>query len=181
MEQLNIATEEFIEKLAGLEVLLFASGEALSDKKIAKILDVKPKVVHELVASLDTKYRETNSGLTIYQDDNDYRLTTKRSYAKYLDVLFEHTRNKGLSNSALEVLAIIAVSQPITRAEIDTMRGVSSGSIVQMLVARELIYCSGTLEKIGKPKTYSTTKKFLEVFELSSLDDLPKINDFVCE
>ncbi len=179
MEQLNIATDDFIEKMAALEVLLFANGEALSSKKIATILEVKTKVVHELVASLNNKYNETSSGLTIYKDDDDYRLTTKRSYAKYLDLLFENTRNKGLSNAALEVLAIIAVSQPITRAEIDTMRGVSSGSLVQMLTARELIYCSGTLEKIGKPKAYSTTKKFLEVFELSSLDELPKINNVV--
>ncbi len=179
MEQLHLETKEFIEKVAALEALLFASGEGLTEKKIATVLDVNVKMTREIVSKLRSKYEKSDSGLELYLENGIYRLTTKRNLSSYLDELFSNQKRKGLSNAALEVLAIIASSQPITRAEIDAMRGVSCGSLMQTLLAKELIYCSGTLDKIGKPKAYSTTQRFLEVFEIDSLEQLPKIEEFI--
>lgn len=158
-----------------IECVLFASGEPVSPKKLAEILECGVRDVRRAISLLKERYEK--SGLEILETGEGIRLTTKKRYSVYIDRLFSNQKRRGLSNAALEVLAIIALRQPVTKAEIEEMRGVSADSLVQQLIRKDLIYCSGKLDKLGSPSHYSTTPKFLEVFELESLDQLPTLDD----
>lgn len=166
------------EVLAVLEAIFFASGEAVTLKKLCDVLELGSSEIKKNIAELKSRLEESG-GLELLEMDGGYRLTTKKKYSEYIERYVNGGKKKGLSNAALEVLAIIATRQPVTKAEIEEMRGVSSDSLVQHLLRRELIYCSGKLDKIGNPSHYSTTEKFLEVFELNSLDELPAMDDLV--
>lgn len=161
--------------LPSLEALLFAAGDGAPTKKICEILGVKEKA---LMGAVKLYNERECTGLEIVKSEKLLRLSTKREHSEIIEQFF-NTKAQGLSKAALEVLAIIALRQPVTRAEIEEMRGVSSDSIVNNLLKRELIYCSGQLDKIGKPMLYSTTEKFLEVFSLESLDQLPKLDELL--
>lgn len=174
----RVDIKEEAEFLGALEAILFAAGEAVSVKKLCDVFERTPGELKKAIAAFREKL-EKDGGLELLEVDGGYRLTTKKAYSEYLDRFFNGGKRKGLSNAALEVLAIIAMKQPVTKAEIEEMRGVSSDSIVQHLLRRELIYCSGRLDKIGNPSHYSTTEKFLEVFELGSLDELPNIDEWM--
>lgn len=163
---------------AVLEALLFASGDAVSAKKLADAAGVDVKSAKKALAELAKTYKE-RGGLAIIESESGYQLVTKKEFSDYIDRLFENPRRRGLSNAALEVLAIIALRQPVTRAEIEEMRGTNSDAMVQQLLKKELVYCSGKLDKLGSPSQYSTTEKFLEAFDLSSLSELPPIDDFL--
>lgn len=166
------------EILGAIEAILFAAGEAVTVKKFCDILEIAPSELKKKIAEVKARL-ETAGGLELLEIDGGYRLTTKKIHSEYIDRYFNRGKRRGLSNAALEVLAIIAMKQPVTKAEIEDMRGVSSDSLVQHLLQRELIYCSGKLDKIGNPSRYSTTEKFLEVFELDSLDVLPSIDELM--
>lgn len=174
----QVKNREEAEILGAVEAILFAAGEAVTSKKLCDVFECTPSKLKEVLAALREKL-EYSGGLELLEVDGGYRLTTKKEYSEYLDRFFNGGKRKGLSNAALEVLAIIAMKQPVTKAEIEEMRGVSSDSIVQHLLKRELIYCSGKLDKIGNPSHYSTTDKFLEVFDLISLDELPNIDEWM--
>lgn len=161
-----------------IEAVLFASGESIPVKKLAEAAGVSGAEVKDAISALKEKYAN-GGGLTLVEQEGGFRLTTKKEYAEAIDRYFTGGRRKGLSNAALEVLAIIALRQPVTRSEIDEMRGVSSDSIVQQLIRRELIMCSGKLDAIGSPGLYRTTDKFLEVFQLQGLEELPSVDELM--
>lgn len=119
---------------------------------------------------------ENSSGLIIKNYENKYQFSTRADHEKYISNIVKKSE-KNLSNSSLETLSIIAYKQPITRAEIDKIRGVKSQSTIDSLLYKKLIKENGRLDKIGKPIIYVTTDLFLKYFNISSLDQLPKIDE----
>src|SRR5699024_2798533 len=147
------------EKLKGIvESLLFASGDnGVTIKQLASILDLTNLYVEHIVNELSNDYHADNRGISIFQANGVYYLSTKRNYSKYIKKLFESPPNTKLSQAALETLAIIAYQQPITRVEIEEVRGVNSNRPVQTLLARSLIEEVGRKEAVGKPILFGTT------------------------
>ncbi|WP_237756467.1 SMC-Scp complex subunit ScpB, partial [Lactiplantibacillus herbarum] len=136
----------------------------------------KPAIT-TMLTSLATKYdQDDESALTVLSTANTYRLATKATVAPVLKRYFEAPLTTNLSQASLEVLAIIAYRQPLTRIEIDEIRGVHSGSTIQKLVLRQLVTETGRLSEPGRPILYGTTEFFLDYFGLKSLDDLPAID-----
>lgn len=161
---------------AVLEGILFIVGdEGISIDEIIKILDVNEEEVKKLLVELRKDYEDNGRGLRISFLGNSFKLTTKEEHRIYYEKLVNDTKNITLSNAALEVLAVIAYNEPITRIQIDEIRGVSSSQIVRRLLARGFIKTCGKSDSIGKPNLYKTTNEFLDYFGLASKDDLPNI------
>ncbi len=158
-----------------IESLLFVWGEPLSITKIAKILDVKVSTAEKLIQELAQVYQSEKRGIQIIEVNKHYQFATRKENYAYIEQLCAHTKSKGLSNSALEVLAIVAYKQPITKLDIEQIRGVNSDSPLQSLIERELVQVVGKLEKIGRPQIYATTDVFLKSFGFKSLDELPEM------
>ena len=161
-----------------IEGLLFLVGEEGIDvKTISNILEISEKEVIQALEELFKDYQNKEIVITIKNLGGLFKLTTKKEHKKYYTKLSEVNEVKNLSQSALETLAIIAYNEPITRHEIDELRGVSSSQIIRNLVAKDFVKEVGRSEKLGKPILYGTTKEFLDYFGLDSKDRLPKIED----
>ncbi|MFD2640306.1 SMC-Scp complex subunit ScpB [Piscibacillus salipiscarius] len=161
-----------------LEGLLFVSGdEGLSIKQIKEVLSVDIDTVPVLIEELKYDYEHNQRGLSILEQKEVYYLTTKPEHALYYEKMKESTISSRLSQAALETLAIIAYRQPITKVEIEEIRGVKSDGPVQTLVSRFLIEECGRKETSGRPILYQTTKEFLTFFGLTSLEELPPLPD----
>ena len=158
--------------------MLFVWGEPLAIHKLATILDLNRREVRDLVQEMADEYEQDGRGVRIIEVDKHYQLTTAPENYEWLQELSTKSKSKGLSHSSLEVLAIIAYRQPITRAEIEQIRGVKCEKPINHLLDRELIEEQGRLDRIGKPIIYGTTKMFLSGFGFSSLKELPAIDDF---
>ena len=159
-----------------LEGLLYIEGDqGLTLEEVSNVLEISMEEAKELVLRLKQKYIDEDRGLRINLLGNSFKLTTKEEHQKYFEKLLDNPRNNNLSDQALETLAIIAYNEPITRIEIDEMRGVDSVYIVRRLLARGLIKECGRSDLPGKPILYKTTDEFLDYFNLSSRDELPKI------
>jgi|SRR5690625_337065 len=165
-----------------VEGLLFASGdEGITAKQIAKVLDIPEKTVFDIIEDLTFDYEHVNRGVTIIQSNEVYHLTTKPEHNEYYKKLMASPRTSRMSQATLETLAIIAYNQPITRVEIEEIRGVNSDYAVQTLLARSLIESVGRKETTGRPVLFATNKHFLTYFGLSSLDDLPSLPEDIDE
>ncbi len=165
-----------------VESVIFASEEEISPKQIKEVLDsfqFKTSLieVEEYIAELNKEYHESNRSYKIIKIAGGYQFSTKADYAKYIGKLFTEKQKKKLSPSALETLAVIAYKQPITRSDIEFVRGVNVDYIVNSLLERELITIIGRAATPGRPILYGTTKNFLKVIGLGSLDDLPKLKE----
>lgn len=157
-----------------IEGLLFAAGdEGLDAKQIAGVLDTDPRVVKELLADMRLDFRRQGRGIQIVEVAGAYQLTTLPEHAPYFQKLAQSPARATLSQAALETLAIIAYKQPITRVEIEEIRGVKSDRAIQTLLAKQLIEETGRAEAVGRPILYGTTKQFLDYFGLNSIEDLP--------
>ncbi len=168
--------------VAIIEGLLFLKGdEGASIDEICYCLEVSKNDVDSYIEQLKTKYEAEESGIYLQKLNNNYRLMTKSEFAPYYSKILENPITQKLSNAALETLAIIAYKQPITRAQVSEIRGVNSDGIMKSLNARNLIFESGILDAVGKPILYKTTTEFLDLFNLSSLDELPSIDNFTVE
>ena len=160
-----------------IEGLLYVQGElGLTLEQVSEILDIDLDTAKQLILSLKQYYIEQDRGLRINYLGNSFKFTTKEEHIEYYQKLLENPKNNLLSNAALETLAIIAYNEPITRAEVDEMRGVDSIYIIRRLLAKGLIKEAGKSEKPGHPILYKTTNDFLDYFGLSSKEDLPKID-----
>ena len=156
-----------------LEGLLFVVGdEGVSLEDICKTLEIKESDAKELLTELKNEYERDDHGLKISFLGNVFKLTTKKEHKEYYQKLI-NTKEEVLSQSQLEVLAIIAYNEPITRIEIDNIRGISSAYIVKKLLSKDLIKVVGKSDLPGRPNLYRTTREFLDCFGLSSLNDLP--------
>ncbi|MCT1575998.1 SMC-Scp complex subunit ScpB [Oceanobacillus kimchii] len=158
------------------EGLLFASGdEGVTLKQLSKILDIGVDTVEHLLEELKFEYEREDRGLMIIQSNDILHLTTKPEHSSYFKRLIDSPRTSKMSQAALETLAIIAYRQPITRAEIDEIRGVRSERPLQTLITRSLIEESGRKDTVGRPVLFQTSKEFLTFFGLASLDELPPL------
>ncbi len=163
--------------LAVLEGLLFAVGdEGLTLDKISEVLEIPADKVKKLLVELKEIYEDEKRGIRISFLGETFKLTTKKEHKEYYQRLIQNNKTDILSNAALETLAIIAYNQPITRVEINELRGIESSHIIRKLLARDLIKVSGKSDLPGNPNLYRTTSDFLDYFGLASIDDLPEIN-----
>ena len=160
-----------------LEGLLFIQGdEGITLENICNILEITIDEAKELLLKLKKNYEEANRGLRIRYLGNAFKLTTKEEHRLYYQKLLTDEENNGLSPAALEVLAIIAYNEPITRAEIDEIRGLASDYTIRKLLAKGLIKEVGKSTMAGRPNLYGTTHEFLDYFGLATKEDLPKID-----
>lgn len=161
---------------AVVEGLLFVVGdEGITVEEMKKVLDVDNETLKQIFLELKKDYEKPDRGLRISYLGNAFKLTTKEEHREFYEKLVVDTKNKTLSNASLEVLAVIAYNEPITRLKIDEIRGVNSSQIVRRLLARGFIKICGKEDSIGKPNLYKTTNEFLDYFGLSSKNDLPEI------
>lgn len=163
-------------KLGVIEGLLFVTGEdGLSLEDIEKLLEVTKEEAESLIEEYKRSLEDEKRGLKLVYLGNKYKLTTKEEHKEYYELLVDKVVSSTLSQSALETLAIIAYNEPITVGQIDEIRGVSSRDMVRKLLFRGLIDLAGKSDLPGRPMLYKTTDKFLDYFNLSSIEDLPKI------
>lgn len=160
-----------------VEAVLFASDEPLTLTRLANIVGTGAKQTRQYIKNLNDKYQANNNAFRIEQIAGGYQMMTLSSYNQWLKKLLQVRDQSKLSPAALETLAIIAYKQPIIRADIEAVRGVAVGEIVRNLMYKGLVKIVGRAEVLGRPMLYGTTKRFLEVFGLNSLKDLPKIEE----
>lgn len=168
---------ELKELESALEGILFAAGEPVGVERLCLGLDVDRATMDAVAQRLMDQYSFERRGLRLVKLDASYQLCSAPEYAAYIRKTLENRKPARLSQPALEVLAIIAYYQPVTRAYVDQVRGVDSSYTVGLLLERELIQECGRLAVPGRPILYQTTKNFLRSFSLSSLDELPELPD----
>ncbi len=162
-----------------IESLLFASGDPLTLNEICTYVEEKSKIVEVVLQEMIEEYENSSSrGIKLIMIKGNYTLVTKSENSDYIQKLLKKNKRQSLSQASIESLAIIAYKQPITRIDIDEIRGVKSESALQRLVERELIKEVGRLEVPGRPILYGTTDEFLKQFELKDLKDLPSLDLF---
>ena len=159
-----------------LEGLLYVQGDAgLTLKEVMSILNLSEEDAKRVVYQLKLDYEKENRGLRLSYLGNTFKLTTKQEHREYYEKLLENPSTHVLSQAALEVLAIIAYNEPITRGKIDEYRGVESTFVLRKLLAKGLIKEAGKSDMPGHPILYKTTDDFLDYFGLSTKEDLPDI------
>jgi segregation and condensation protein B len=163
------------ESMAIIEALLFVAVEPLTIKDISNIVKIDEKTVEELIEQMQQEYQNPNRGMIIEKVAGGYRMLTKPQYVSYIEKLYK-PQNMPLSQAALETLAIIAYKCPVTKVEIELIRGVKVDSVLNTLLERNLIKEVGRKDAPGKPILYGTTEKFLEYIGLNDLKDLPQID-----
>lgn len=162
---------------AVLEGLLFITGdEGLTLNQIINILEINNNEAKLLIKNLYNELDKPNRGIKLEFIGGKFKLTTKREHAKYFEKLVYNEQETKLSESALQVLSIIAYNQPLSRVQIDKIRGVSSAYIVRKLLLKNLIIDCGKSDEPGRPTLYKVTDQFLNYFGLGSIKDLPKID-----
>jgi segregation and condensation protein B len=158
-----------------LEALLFAADEPLSARRLAVMIeDASPGLVADLVRELDADYLRESRAFHVTEIAGGYRLVTRPEFAGWVAELRASGAAPRLSQAALETLSIVAYKQPVTRAELESIRGVTVEGVLKTLVDRELVRIAGREEGLGRPLLYGTTDHFLEYFGLPSLDALPR-------
>lgn len=162
--------------MAAIEAVLFACGEPLELDKLAAAVEIEKDTAERIIERLNERYKEQNSSFVIGKLGDSYQMMTRPEFARYIKSAMETRRQAPLTQAALEVLAIVAYNQPITRAFVDQVRGVDSSGVVRSLVERNLLEEHGRLNDVpGRPIAYRTTDNFLRCFGFSSLADLPPI------
>lgn len=161
-----------------IEAMLFVSGEPLTLRDIAINIEETPKYVEEILAEMMLQYEVENRGIKLILINGGYQLVTKQEHSDYIQKLLKKNKRQSLSQASLESLAIVAYKQPITRIDIDEIRGVKSDSAIQRLIEKDLIKEIGRLEVPGRPILYGTSDNFLRQFGLQDLKDLPSLDLF---
>ncbi|MFV9510733.1 SMC-Scp complex subunit ScpB [Tepidibacillus sp. LV47] len=165
---------------AAIEGLLFVVGdEGIEAKQLAEILEMDVETIEDIIYDMQADFRRENRGLQIIQMANLYQLTTLPEHAIYLERLAASPTHATLSQAALETLSIIAYKQPITRLEIEEIRGVKSEKAINTLMSKGLIKEVGRMEGVGRPILYGTTREFLNYFGLKDIDELPPLPEDV--
>jgi len=165
-------TEQLIN---AFEAVLYAGGEPISIDRLSQVFEITPVRVVKIMDALQEKMQKNGSGLELLRLENTYQLATKAEYIEYIKKAFDMRRRTPLSSAALEVLAVVAYNQPVTKSFIEQVRGVDCSGVVTTLVEKGLIEERGRLELPGRPLLYGTTKTFLRSFSLSDLTELPPL------
>ena len=160
-----------------VEAVLFLDSEPLNEESISKIAQLSLDVVEIALENLKEKYALENSGLELTKITGGWVITPKKEIWETLKERYGKKNEGKLSKAALETLSIIAYSQPITRSEIESIRGVSADNMIRLLIERQLIKEVGKKDAPGKPTLFGTTKEFLKFFRLNSIADLPKLEE----
>ncbi|MFH1688103.1 MAG: SMC-Scp complex subunit ScpB [bacterium] len=161
-----------------VEALILSSPEPLPGRKIIEVLsDMTPGKVGQVVAALNNRYMESGSSFRIREIAGGYQFYVIPEYAGYVQELFTRRRTMRLTRAALETLSIAAYRQPVTRAEIEHIRGVASDGVIHTLLQKNILTIKGRADTVGKPLQYGTTDEFLKMFGLGSLADLPKMSE----
>ena len=160
-----------------LESLMFVLGEPLEAKDAMEVLSTSEQEILECMEELQREYLERKSGMEIRRIENSFQLCTRLENGPYIERFCTPVKEKRLSQSAMEVLAIIAYRQPVTKNEIESIRGVRCDRVLEGLQKKGLIEEAGRSDAIGRPILYGTTRLFLEHFDLENLRDLPEIED----
>jgi segregation and condensation protein B len=159
-----------------LESILFMAGDAVELPEIAVALDIDADLLNGIVERMMKKRRQERSGLQIIRVDNKLQLSTNPEYSQYIEAVLAPVKKSRLSQSMIETLAIIAYKQPITRFEVEQIRGVKSSYSVAALIEKGLILRAGRKKTLGNPVLYVTSDEFLRHFGLRSLEELPALN-----
>ena len=163
-------------KIKGIiEAILFAAGREVKISELMSALELSSEEIINSVTSLKLDYEKENRGLSIINVEDSYQLCTKKEYYNYIYPIFDKRSKPNLSQAALETLSIIAYNPRITRAEIESIRGVNSDGTIYKLLDYHLIEEAGKMDAPGRPMTYRTTTEFLRMFGLSSLEELPDL------
>lgn len=161
-------------KLKGtVEAILFASPQPVELDKLCAVLERRPDEIRELIDEIKTDLSDKYMGVQLMVHGDTYRLCTKEEYAESVAAYVAKGRTPGLSNAAMEVLAIVAYNQPTTKTYVSQVRGVASAEVMESLVDKDLLEPQGRLDLPGRPMSYGTTDKFLTVFGLESIESLP--------
>ena len=162
---------------SALESLMFVWGQPLNVKDAAEMFNVPWREVYDHMKELQEEYEEQARGIRIREIDKSFQFCTAQENGEYIERFCTPTKEKKLSQSAMEVLAIIAYKQPVTRSEIESIRGIKCERVIEGLAKKELIEEKGRSNGIGRPILYGTTKLFLEKFGFETLKDLPDIEE----
>ena len=160
-----------------LEAILFTMGDSVPLERLADVLDMDKKQVKELLDELKQDYADEGRGITLIELDGSYQMGTKVETYEYITRLVRQKKKHSLTNVMLETLSIIAYKQPVTKQEIEAIRGVKSDFAVNKLVEYGLVQELGRLDTIGRPIIFGTTEEFLRSFGVSSIEDLPDIDE----
>jgi len=167
---------------SAIESLLFVSGDPLTVKDLSNALEITSKDLEGIIKEMMREYEEDeNRGIKLISINGEYQFVTKEKNSDYIQNLLKKNKRQSLSQASLESLAIIAYKQPITRIDIDEIRGVKSDSAIQRLVEKDLIKEVGRLNVPGRPILYGTTEEFLRQFGLKELKELPDLESFEAE
>lgn len=158
-----------------IEAMLFAAGREVKVKELMNVLELGAEDIDKIILNMKTEYEARNSGMEIIKVDDSYQLCTRKDYYEYIYPLFDNRAKPNISNAALETLSIIAYNPNVTRAEIEAIRGVNADGTVYKLLEFDLIEESGKLDAPGRPTMYKVTSKFMKMFGISSLDELPEL------
>lgn len=167
MSELNIKS--------AIEAILFASGSSVELSKIANALEISEKQAEEQISSLIDDYTGSQRGITIIKLKDAYQMVSVKEYAPQIRTIMDLRRNSPLSQAALEVLAVVAYNQPVTKAFVEQVRGVDCSGVIGSLTLKGLVEEKGRLELPGRPLLYGTTENFLRCFNISSLEELPAL------
>ena len=160
---------------AAIEAILFANGSSVETKRIAQALEITESQAEEHISALIDDYNSANRGITIIKLDDAYQMVSCKEYAPQIRTVMDLRRNTPLSQAALEVLAVVAYNQPVTKAFVEQVRGVDCSGVIGSLTAKGLVEEKGRLELLGRPLLYGTTENFLRCFNINSLEELPPL------
>lgn len=175
MKENQMASNKTIK--SAIESMMFVWGEPLDIKEIAEIFNMDKKEIYNLCKELQEEYEQEGRGIVIREVNRSFQFTTRRENLGYIERLCTPVRHKRLSQSALEVLAIVAYKQPVTKGEIEAVRGIRCDRVIEGLVRKKLVAEVGRSDAVGRPILYGTTDEFLKQFGFASLKELPAIED----
>lgn len=162
---------------SAIESMMFVWGEPLNIKDVADIFNVDKKEIYECCKELQEEYEQEGRGIVIREVNKSFQFVTRKENLDFVERLCTPVRRRRLSQSALETLAIIAYKQPVTKGEIEAIRGIRCDRVMEGLMEKQLVAQFGRAETVGRPILYGTTDEFLKQFEFESLKDLPPIED----
>ncbi len=158
-----------------IEAILFSAGRPVSQKELILSLEIPQEDIEKIIENMQEEYKQENRGIEIIKINDSYQLCTKKDLYEYIYPILDKRNKPNLSNAALETLSIIAYNPRITRAEIESIRGVSADACVYKLLEYGLVEEAGKTDLPGRPMSYQTTNEFLRMFGYSSLEDLPEL------
>ena len=166
---------EFSKEQSIIEAMLFAAGREVSIKELTNALELGAEDIDKIILNMKAEYETRNSGIEIIKVNDSYQLCTRKELYEYIYPLFDNRSKPNISNAALETLSIIAYNPNVTRAEIEAIRGVNADGTVYKLLEFDLIEDAGKLDAPGRPTMYKVTNKFMKMFGISSLEELPEL------